>query len=301
MKNKQPLKKGYGLWIFGAILLLISLGCYVPVSLGLAKGYLLAAGQVGGLAAGAVYLLFFKNRRQEQAAPVSPNRRSRRASAKEPSDDLRAILKNALSASVDVSCWVCFFILLTFPIQNLLSGGGLVSLNECAHYQNLWEMIVYVWILPSVCLEVLHRAVVLPLLEERFEKRWQVLLFSGLFYLFSSPQIGTMLARFALGVLLCLLFLRTRSLLVCFCSALAAQGIFFLAGYLQVLGIAGAESYTFLQCLGMGLTFAAPGAVILYFNEKIKKKRRVPLLEVILLLGAAALAFVLGMCMWLQQ
>ena len=298
--RKQASKKGYGLWILGAVLLLLSLGCYVPVSLGLAKGYLLAAGQVAGLAAGAVYLLFFK--KTEELLPEKEQKkkeRGKRAADKKETSFLSS-LKTTLSGAGYICCWVCFFLLLSQPLQNILAGFGLASLNECAHHESLWEMILYVLILPPVCLEVLHRLILLPLIEARFEKRWQVLLVSALFYTFSAPQIGNVLARFALGLLLSLLFLRTRSFVASFCGALVGQFVLFLAGYMQILGFAGAEAYTFLQCLGMGMTFGAPGAVILYFNEKIARKGRIRVAELLVLFGCAAFAFALGMALWLD-
>lgn len=293
-------KKKYGIWILGVVLLAISLVTYVPVSLGLAKGYMLAAGQVLGLAAGAFYLVFLKGRAKENCTEQGLQNEKKTGLKKSASiKSLHVMLKNTLTSVCGISAFLCCFWLLTFPVQKLLSEMGLASLNECAHYDSLWEMLLYVLILPPVCMEVLHRFVILPELTAVFSKRWQVLLLSGLFYTFSAPQIGNFFARFVLGVLLALLFLRTKSFLTCFCGALAAQSVFFVAGYMQILGFAGAEAYTLSQCIGMGLSFASPGVLLFYFGEKYAAKTKIKAVESVVLVCILAFAFALGMALWL--
>jgi hypothetical protein len=297
MKTIKP-KKSTSLWLLGAVILAISLFSYGMVCLDLAESYMLGAGPVACLGAGALYLLFFKEEKEELPAK---NKRDKgaRPLAKD-ADSFSGYLKKTLSGAGSAVAFICFFWLFTFPLQNLLAKAGLASLNECAHYKSLWEMILYVLVLPPVCFEVLHRLILQPTLTRLFEEKWKVVLLSGLFYLFSAPQIGNAVARFALGALLALLFLRSGSFLACFCLALVGQSAFFLAGYLQILGFAGGESYTFLQCLGMGLTFAAPGILVLYFNEKIATKRKVKLLELLLAIFGGAISLVFGLALWLS-
>ena len=299
MKKIKPIK-GFGVFVLGAVILAISLFSYVAVSLDLAESYILGAGQVAGLGAGAVYLVFFQKKNGEQSLKkemLCKNDPSKKAVGEQ---SVWGYLKETLWATGYAVSFVCFFCLLTFPLQNLLAKAGLASINECVYYENFWEMILYGLILPPVCLEVLHRLIVTPALDRVIKDRWKVVLLSGLFYLFSAPQLGNLFARLALGALLALLFLRTGSFLACFCVALVAQSVFFIAGYMQILGFAGAESYTFLQCLGMGLTFAAPGAAVFYANEKLARKRKVKIMEILCLVCLLAIVFVIGLALWLS-
>ena len=59
------------------------------------------------------------------------------------------------------------------------------------------------------------------------------------------------------------------------------------------------NNYVLSQTLGIGLTFAAPGAVILYFIEKRAGKKRIKPLELLCLAVCALFAFALGMALWL--
>ena len=113
------------------------------------------------------------------------------------------------------------------------------------------------------------------------------------------PQLGNLPGRFFLWILLELLYRRTHSIFSTVIAHLSAGGMIFFVEYVQSLGVAGAEAYGMGQCFGMGLAFAAPGAVIFYFNEKKERKKRIRIAELLCLFLTAMFCFVLGMALWL--
>lgn len=293
------------LGLFGGLCLTVQILCYGAVSLCLADGILLGAGQAALLCLGALWLSYDKRREMSLSfeADAQDRKKKRRVAVAKEGDTERSALPSLLETALS-SVWyaaiiVCFVFLATFPLQKGLSLLGVGSLNETAVFTTLWERLLYCWLLPTVAVELVQRAVVLPRLEGLSKKNWQIVLWAGVFYVFCLPALGTLLARFLMGTLLCLLYLRTHSLLACFSAALAVNGFLFLQSYLQTLGLAGAEAYSLAQTLGMGLTFAAPGAVILYFNEKRAGKGRIKPLELLCLGVGALFAFALGMALWL--
>ena len=293
------------LWLFGGLCLTVQLLCYGAVSLCLADGILLGAGQAALLCLGALWLAFDK--RKETDVSLGANvqdgkKNSQRATVKRTFGDGYAplsLFKTTLSAVWYAAVFVCFAFLATLPLQKGMSLLGVGSLNETAVFSSFWERLLYCWLLPTVAVELVQRAVILPRLERICKKNWQTVLWASVFYALCLPALGNLLARFLMGALLCLLYLRTRSFLAVFSAALAANGFLFLQSYLQTLGLAGAEAYSLSQTLGIGLTFAAPGAVILYFIEKRAGKKRIKPLELLCLAVCALFAFALGMALWL--
>ena len=92
MKTIKP-KKSVGLWLLAAVILAISLFSYVTVCLDLAESYMLGAGPVACLGAGAVYLLFFK----EEEQPTKSKRAERGRSSTKKEESFLEYLKKTLS------------------------------------------------------------------------------------------------------------------------------------------------------------------------------------------------------------
>ena len=293
------------LWLFGGLCLAVQLLCYGAVSLCLADGILLGAGQAALLCLGALWLAFDK--RKETGASLGANVREGKKAGQGSIAGKRnaercappSLLKITLSSVWYAAIIVCFSFLATLPLQKGLSLLGVGSLNETAVFTTLWERLLYCWLLPAVAVESVQRAVVLPRLERICKKNWQTVLLAAVFYALCMPALGNLLARFLMGALLCLLYRRTRSALASFSAALAANGFLFLQSYLQTLGLAGAEAYSLSQTLGIGLTSAAPGAVILYFVEKRAGNGQVKPLEMLCLAVGTLFSFALGMALWL--
>ncbi len=293
--------KKLGLWLFGTCCLLFQLMAYGAVSLSVADGILLGAGQAAVLLSGAIYLLV--DRRAGANVQEGRRERSIRTDEKKHATAKRGALRDMLSMCLGAVgyavSFVCFAFLCTLPLQKGLALLGVASLNETAVFTSLWERLLYCWLLPAVTVAVLLCTVVAPRLEERMKKRWQIVLAAGLFCVFFFPALGNVLAHWLMGVLLCLLYLRTRSLTTTLSAALVMNGFLFFQGYLQTLGISGAEAYTLAQCFGIGSSFASLGAVVFYLHEKKERKKKVKALELLCLLVTACFFFILGMALWL--
>ena len=297
----KKMNKKAGLWLFGVSCLALQLLAYGAVSLSLADGILLGAGQAAVLLAGAVYLLIDRRARtdtqEDRRGGTSRTDGKKRETAKR--GTLGATLSVSLGTAGYAVSFVCFAFLLTLPLQKGLSLLGVASLNETGVFTSLWERLLYCWLLPAVTATFLLCLAVIPRLERTINKQWQTALLAGVFCVFFLPQLGSVLAHWLMGVLLCLLYVRTRSLLTTFSVSLVMNGFLFLQSYLQTLGVSGAEAYTMAQCVGIGLTFSSLGAVVFYLNEKKESKKKVKALELLCLLVVACFLFVLGMALWL--
>ena len=285
--------------------MIIQLLSYGMVSLSLADGLLLGAGQAALLCVAAVWTAFGQDRdsvprvAEKNVPEVKPSKsKDVRARGKGDAGVLSALKSTFLPVWYGVA-FLCFAFLATFPLQKGLSMLGVSSLVEAAVFTKLWEKALFCWLLPTVVADLLLRRTVLCRLEVLVQRRWLIVLLSGIFYGLFLPSVGEILARILLGALIGLLYLRRHSALSLFSVGLAVNGFLFLQEYVQTLGLAGAEAYTLAQTFGIGLTFAAPGGVILYFVEKRACQGKIKPLELLCRLVCVLFAFALGMALWL--